>query len=273
MNALNLNESQKAIEKMIKILETFKNSDEEIARKLFGNLDDAAFGEVYNTVCNFDQPMRSCVYFIKNEYNGLIKIGKTEDFPRRLQQIKSWFYQCGLDPKLKVVMIHATFPKFLTQLEGYYHKQFKDKRKYGEWFEVNENLLTDWNNFGDGFVSINETLVCFEEYENLTLKKDQIKYGLDFYLDQIKDIEVKAYFKNILGIPNTLETVIFKHNNNTQFLLHEIIKKDACVMALNGPSFIKIGRIDAEPVSFSELKRSKFYDDYSYWEHLLTVQE
>ncbi|MEN6488795.1 MAG: GIY-YIG nuclease family protein, partial [Smithella sp.] len=147
-----LNESLiKALEqdgnRLYKSLDRQRIRDEALAEDLFGNLDDEAFGEVYNTVLNADRNMRACVYFIKNEYNGFIKIGQTRNLPKRMKEIKSWFLQCGMEPKIKVVAAFITFPQFLNKMEAYYHKFFKERRGYGEWFQIDEAEITDINNF------------------------------------------------------------------------------------------------------------------------------
>lgn len=274
MNELQLSEEALGQGKMLlNRIKRLKANDEKLAQALFGELDADCFGEAYYTVKHFDQNMRSCVYFIKNEYNGLIKIGQTKNLPRRLHQIGSWFYQCGLEPRLKIVMLHLTFPRFLNQLEVYYHRRFSQCRRYGEWFAVDEKELTSIDNFGDGFDFINDTLVCFEEYECLSLKRDSARYDLGLYLDEvIKDVLANRLFKQIGGIREDCWLSGFR-SNNTLSLLRDFQKKNVCVRVIGSKNIHTIGRADSTPISFCELKREKFFDDYGYWEQVVNQGE
>ena len=77
------------------------------------------------------------VYFIKNEDNGLIKIGKTNNLNKRLKQIKRQFTHLGLmAPELTLIEYMETEDS--TKLEKIAHEKFKQYRAIGEWFSINE---------------------------------------------------------------------------------------------------------------------------------------
>lgn len=264
-------EAKKMVWKIINCIKDIKYDHEQIAKKLFNNLNDESFGEVYYTVDCIDKKMRSCVYFIKNEYNGLIKIGKTEDFNKRIKQIKSWFLQCGLEPKIKIIMLHTTFPSFLSKLESYYHKQYKKHRKYGEWFDISEEELTSIDNFGDGFDFVENVLICFEEYENLSLKKSGTSFELISYVNNlVDDYILRNYIRKQLNYDsqNFIDVIGSKKNNVNEAVIN-IINKQANVSVFNNGKFYSIGIKDVEPISFSQLKINKFYEDYNYWNDLI----
>lgn len=276
-------ETYEALESTIESLKRMIKTDQETIDRVFGSLDDVCFGEVFNTAQHIDREMRACVYFIRNEYNGMIKIGKTKNLSRRIQQIGAHFMQCGLEPKLKIVMLHLTFPRFITKLENYYHTRFKNNRKYGEWFNVDAKKLTDVDNFGDGFEFMGNdgTLVCFEEYEQLAIEKGTtkicLKHDADFYMDYLKfDPAIKLCVHECLHEthnnqkPQLMFEVLKKYNNSLS-ALYLLRDKQLCVQTLSDIGFLRVGCVNAEPISFSELKRNKFYEDYSYWENLINV--
>lgn len=77
------------------------------------------------------------VYFIKNEDNGLIKIGKTNDIQRRIKDLKNTFFHLGLTtPKLTLINYIETNKPF--ELECQLHHYFKEQRELGEWFNITE---------------------------------------------------------------------------------------------------------------------------------------
>jgi len=77
--------------------------------------------------------MRAFVYFIQAENSGKIKIGHTDDVPKRMYTL-----QCTSPDKLKLLGKLST--KVAT--EKGLHKQFNDFRYIGEWFEPSEEILS-----------------------------------------------------------------------------------------------------------------------------------
>lgn len=96
---------------------------------------DGFFKEVGNT---------SVVYFIRNEYTGLLKIGKTNNLIKRIREIKGNFLFLGLEQqKLSIEAIsYCPFGINNGIVETYYHNMFKKHRKNGEWFDVDYDLLS-----------------------------------------------------------------------------------------------------------------------------------
>lgn len=72
-------------------------------------------------------------YFYIIENNGLYKLGYSSNFAKRYKN-----YKCHLGD---VNLIYLTKQKDCFNLETFCHNKFKDKRKTGEWFELNQNDL------------------------------------------------------------------------------------------------------------------------------------
>lgn len=77
-----------------------------------------------------------CVYLIRNEDNGLLKIGYTNNLERRLKQIRKSFEFSGIKPNLTVehVFEHDSY----IELESYLHREFKEFRFQNEWFSIDD---------------------------------------------------------------------------------------------------------------------------------------
>lgn len=93
----------------------------------------------------------SIVYFIRNQYTGLLKIGKTNNLPRRIKEIKNTFTFLGMDTQELVLEAISYCPYGMnnTDVEKYYHHKFKENRINGEWFDITYedlqcNLIVDY---------------------------------------------------------------------------------------------------------------------------------
>lgn len=104
----------------------------------------------------------SIVYFIRNQYNGLLKIGKTNNLARRLREIEKSFTFLGMDTqKLSVEAIsYCPFNMDNSQVESYYHDLYKENRILGEWFDISYDQL--WNDMDIVTVS-NGIIVSIED--------------------------------------------------------------------------------------------------------------
>lgn len=85
----------------------------------------------------------SVVYFIRNEYNGLLKIGKTNDLKKRISQLQGCFTLLGMEcDKLVLEAIsYCPFGINASKVETYYHHLFSKNRRIGEWFDVDYDTL------------------------------------------------------------------------------------------------------------------------------------
>ncbi len=71
-------------------------------------------------------------YFLKNNVNNLIKIGKSNDVERRIKEIVG---QCSF---VQLYVFHSVEGDH----ESYFHRLYADSRKSGEWFDL-PNLTID----------------------------------------------------------------------------------------------------------------------------------
>lgn len=74
------------------------------------------------------------VYFIKNNDNGYIKIGKTENISKRYKQINLSFKHCGIDPNLSLVGFIET--SYHRELEYFIHNELKMFKVQNEWYSI-----------------------------------------------------------------------------------------------------------------------------------------
>ncbi len=75
------------------------------------------------------------IYLIKSE-SGLTKIGMSNNPKRRLRQIKLSGYDAHI---VSLFMPEPQIDLSANYLEKILHKFFKEKRKFGEWFNLDEN--------------------------------------------------------------------------------------------------------------------------------------
>ena len=104
----------------------------------------------------------SVVYLIRNEYNGLLKIGKTNNLSRRMKEIEQCYTFLGMNTqKIKLEAIsYCPFNTNNSQVESYYHNLYKENRVIGEWFNISYDQL--FNDF-DITMIIDKVLVSVEE--------------------------------------------------------------------------------------------------------------
>jgi len=74
----------------------------------------------------------SVVYVVKSNLNGLVKIGTTTNFKKRRSNIEN---SSGSDIEV-LAMFYGSL-----DLEKQLHRQFADKRKRGEWFQISDDDL------------------------------------------------------------------------------------------------------------------------------------
>ena len=177
-----------------------------------------ALDYVYRCMLMDSEHKTSVVYFIRNKYNGLLKIGKTNDLQRRINEIESCFNFLGLDTNELVVEAISYCPYGMNngKVETYYHNLFKEKRKIGEWFDVSYDELLD-----SLFVNyiINGVLVTVEDTYDFPNGVKKLKLAENDYKLLKKEVtnELKEKVSKQLGILNTDISNIFNRNNNITY--------------------------------------------------------
>lgn len=81
---------------------------------------------------------RRCVYFLKAS-NGLIKIGYTNNLNHRLSCIKT-------SSPLPIELYHFIETERAFAVERYFHNLYRNYRKHGEWFLLNDEHLIQIKN-------------------------------------------------------------------------------------------------------------------------------
>ena len=177
-----------------------------------------ALNYVYRCMLMDNEHKTSVVYFIRNKYNGLLKIGKTNDLQRRINEIESCFNFLGLDTNELAVEAISYCPYGMNngKVETYYHNLFKEKRKIGEWFDVSYDELLD-----SLFVNyiINGVLVTVEDTYYFPNGVKKLKLAENDYKLLKKEVtnELKEKVSKQLGILNTDISNIFNINNNITY--------------------------------------------------------
>ena len=177
-----------------------------------------ALDYVYRCMLMDNEHKTSVVYFIRNKYNGLLKIGKTNSLQRRINEIESCFNFLGLDTNELVVEAISYCPYGMNngKVETYYHNLFKEKRKIGEWFDVSYDELLD-----SLFVNyiINGVLVTVEDTYDFPNGVKKLKLAENDYKLLKKEVtnELKEKVSKQLGILNTDIYNIFNRNNNITY--------------------------------------------------------
>ena len=177
-----------------------------------------ALNYVYRCMLMDNEHKTSVVYFIRNKYNGFLKIGKTNDLQRRISEIESCFNFLGLDTNELVVEAISYCPYGMNngKVETYYHNLFKEKRKIGEWFDVSYDELL--NSLFVDYI-INGVLVTVEDTYDFPNGVKKLKLAENDYKLLKKEVtnELKEKVSKQLGILNTDIYNIFNRNNNITY--------------------------------------------------------
>jgi hypothetical protein len=105
--------------------ETFKN------RRLANNILCQLFPEQSKDLLPGESKQIGYVYFIQNKTSGLIKIGRTRDIERRVAIFTRLF-------SFPIDLIQHFKTLNYEMIEKSFHTFYKSKRKYGEWFKLDE---------------------------------------------------------------------------------------------------------------------------------------
>lgn len=177
-----------------------------------------ALDYVYRCMLMDSEHKTSVVYFIRNKYNGLLKIGKTNDLQRRINEIESCFNFLGLDTNELAVEAISYCPYGMNngKVETYYHNLFKEKRKIGEWFDVSYDELL--NSLFVDYI-INGVLVTVEDTYDFPNGVKKLKLAENDYKLLKKEVtnELKEKISKQLGILNTDIFNIFNRNNDITY--------------------------------------------------------
>lgn len=119
------------------------------------------------------------VYFMKNKYNGYVKIGFTNNIASRLNNIRSICknYFGEIDAIELLGLVDTSFIK-PVEFENFLHKKYKHYNVFGEWFnfpkdvwdEIEQDYLFDFDY---------DDTIRLEDLEKLNLRRNQL-HGIGF---------------------------------------------------------------------------------------------
>lgn len=129
----------------------------------------------------------SGVYFIKNKYTGLVKIGCTSDIKGRYATLDGLFRnQFGAPDALQIIGFLLIEPRFILKVESMIHRALSCHRKYGEWFEVSDDDIAPWM-LGDVLLNngilitgvFGEDIYSLIDYKTQLLRTNQSVSGIE----------------------------------------------------------------------------------------------
>lgn len=74
------------------------------------------------------------LYLIRNLDNNMLKIGVSNNLKSRINEIRSGFKFCGIEPHLKIECFIETIHYY--KLENFLHKEFAENNHQNEWFNI-----------------------------------------------------------------------------------------------------------------------------------------
>lgn len=152
--------------------EELRDKTREYLEDLYFKINDVQLKYFYNTFVQMRDRNFGYVYFLYNEDTKLIKIGQTMDLEKRLKTIKSIFQNTiGISPKFKIVKLIVTHKTLLGKVEKDYHNLFRENRRFGEWFNIDENDVINLAVLGD-FETVQDTLIVTDDSNEFHLYGD-----------------------------------------------------------------------------------------------------
>jgi hypothetical protein len=251
---------------------------ENYIKKIFTNIPEKYLSEIYATAICYDKPMTSCIYFIRNNYNGKIKIGSTQNLIRRFKELNGIFEFVGLDANLEIIALHLTFNIFRLNLEKTFQKDFQEFQYKNEWYNITtEQVQKYFTEATDEYDYINNVILDYSESEYLFWKHIKKDFS-------ISETEIELEIKKIMHEKNLINynmTVIFRQLINKENPLYQITKiADKYKTGFGVKHYeicqnkiwnITIGISNSnsnEILNFQDLKRYKY--NRNYWQEILS---
>lgn len=156
----------------------------------------------------------NCVYFIRNKYTNLVKIGSTTDIIRRFNELNSLYKNyLGVDDSLKIeFLLYIPYNIKPSVYEKQIHKELKKHRKFGEWFDIGyDDIFYKYCNDTYEFYSG----ICVAPVDVLDIEKDICD---QYTFDTSKNTDEFSIRKMVVNN-------CFKNTDNDYLLINQI-KKD-----------------------------------------------
>jgi len=171
----------------------------------------------------------SVVYFIRNNINGLLKIGKANDLSKRIHEIENNFIFCGYDKPILTLefMAYCGFGINPLKVETYYHNAFKDRKRNGEWFDISYDEIINSGYFiiDDFYNGVGVSIEDLCDYDNMDKYSflENNKVNLENYIIKkvISNMNHERYIKTIKDFENFIE----KRNKYNLSIINDIDKE------------------------------------------------
>ncbi len=184
----------------------------------FEHLDSKELKELYMTYYAKTKMNPAFVYFIYNKYTNLVKIGKSNDPFKRLNELNSMFRNhFGVADALDILrIIFIPSGKDYT-VEKMYHEKYKEFRTFGEWFKITKDnvleQLPEFLSYDTGGLLENEGFtshIVFNDVDDYTFNIFALD-TLDYYTMKIseQDKEKALFLKKMIA-----DDINKKYNKN-----------------------------------------------------------
>lgn len=177
----------------------------------------------FGMVSWFTEPSKAgFVYLFQAKGTNRYKIGRSKNFVTRLQTIQ------GQSP-FELELVDYFYSLDCTFDESYIHKQKKQYRVFGEWFELSSKDSTLELNFMKSQFSENLAYSCLETFQYLQVDIDNFEFRCIFSgftsetICRAKDIKGFQYFDTVVSnLPDLLNKTVRKRLNDEDYN-HEAI--------------------------------------------------
>lgn len=116
----------------------------QIYYQMFSNLDSQTLKELYMTYYAKTKMQPAFVYFIYNKYTNLIKIGKSNNPFKRLNELNSMFKNhFGIENALEMIRIVFVPSGKDYIVEKMFHEKYDQFRTFGEWFKISKDEICE----------------------------------------------------------------------------------------------------------------------------------
>lgn len=196
---VSLNEVKPYIGKLENRLRTYTND-------LFKDFSDSRLQDVFVISEIVKNPNFGFVYFLKNKDNELTKIGKTKNLTKRFKSLNQPYNSItGKNLNLEIEFLLFTHISILDNLEKDLHNIFKENRKQGEWFDLNDTQYKE------------EWLSCkVENINNIpVIISDELEFHLFPKIDKNEKFSLNEIFEYNNIIVSEFKDLFYRIANDT----------------------------------------------------------
>lgn len=137
------------------------------------------------------------VYFVEDKSRKLIKVGMTQNIPKRISQLKTNYKFCGIESDFKIIALCASIYN-LRDIERFFHGKFSMYHNYMEWYQIcGEELLKVLSRY----IHKNDLYNCYIDniliFHMLAKQRDDNLFMSNF-TDEMPRKRLDPFYKNRL---------------------------------------------------------------------------